>query len=311
MGFKINMEEEHAIQFTDTTFIEKALRNKEFEWLIDALPFGISIQTKDRIVLYENKAVKELLGNFKGNYCYRRWKYLPDGGKEPCKDCPVFLAFEDKTQHSIFRKTEDRNGDPLFLEVSMVPILNKANELEYYIEIIKTVDLKDKKTILATERINDIVNKLKFSLVKFGESGADVIYKDKLNIEGVKDEELFVIKLTVYVFSAFVQGNRNSAGFYGPLPVMDKEKYLMFGYSFIIRDKKAKDPRKKGYEQSILFFILPRKYYFILSNRRLFEAFISQNLSSFTLLDQITLDVYETLKEDIRQYIVKNLDVLM
>lgn len=305
------MEEDHAIQFTDPTFIEKALNNKEFEWLVNALPLGISIQTKDRVVLYENKAVKDLLGSFKGHYCYKRWKYLPDGGKEPCKDCPVFLAFEDKTQHSIFRKTEDKNGNPLFLEVSMVPILNKANELEYYIEIIKIVDLMDKKTILATERIRDIVKKMRFSLVIFGQSGADVIYKDKLNLEGIIDEELFIIKLTVYVFSAFVQGNRNRAGFYGPLPVMDKEKYLMFGYSFMIRDKKVKDPRKRGYEQSILFFILPREYYFILSNRSLFEAFISKKLSSFTLLDQITPEVYESLKADIKQYIVKNLDILM
>ena len=44
-----------------------------FSWILDELPFGISVQDTNHTVLYENKKVKELLGTYLGKKCFKRW----------------------------------------------------------------------------------------------------------------------------------------------------------------------------------------------------------------------------------------------
>ena len=52
-----------------------------FSWILDELPYGISVQDTNHIVLYENKKVKELVGTYMGKQCFKRWTYIPGGGQ--------------------------------------------------------------------------------------------------------------------------------------------------------------------------------------------------------------------------------------
>ena len=52
------------------------LADENFRQILDKLPFGISVQTKDREIIYENTKVKELVGSFLYRQCYNRWHYL-------------------------------------------------------------------------------------------------------------------------------------------------------------------------------------------------------------------------------------------
>jgi len=120
------MTEEDSEEGTRGTSIDKGEEN--FEWILDKLPFGISVQTPDRQIIYENKTVKELVGTYLFRQCYNRWHYLPERRDKPCPDCPAIIGFQDKSEHRIFRKTSNENGDDLFLEIQFIPILNKKSE---------------------------------------------------------------------------------------------------------------------------------------------------------------------------------------
>ena len=72
-------------------FIKNIAEFDKFDVILNALPFGISVQSKDRYVLYENQKAKELTGSFKLNHCYNRWKHLPDEGTFVQ---PVLLQFQ-------------------------------------------------------------------------------------------------------------------------------------------------------------------------------------------------------------------------
>ena len=53
-----------------------------YQAVLDNLPFGVSIQTKNRVIIYENKFISSLLGSYYKRYCYDRWNYLPDRENE-------------------------------------------------------------------------------------------------------------------------------------------------------------------------------------------------------------------------------------
>ena len=151
------------------------IEESNFEWVLDELPFGVSIQTINRQILYENEAVKDLVGSYVYRYCFNRWHYLPGKGNEPCSDCPATIGFEDGKSHKVFRKTQNSNGEDLFIEIQFLPIFDEDNKISKFVEIINNVTLLDKAKVLAMTSIEDITNAVQFSFVKFGETGGEII----------------------------------------------------------------------------------------------------------------------------------------
>ncbi|MBA7541211.1 hypothetical protein ES705_33518 [subsurface metagenome] len=72
--------------------------SSNFSWILDELPYGISVQDTNRTILYENKKVKELLGTYMGTQCFKRWTYIPGEGQNPCQDCMMSLIIKDKIE---------------------------------------------------------------------------------------------------------------------------------------------------------------------------------------------------------------------
>jgi len=121
-----------------------------YQWILDELPFGVSVQTVNREILYENETMKELVGSYISRHCFNRWHYLPGKGDEACKDCPATIGFKDGKSHKVFRKTQDKNGEDIFIEIQFLPVKNEDQEIDKFIEIITNVSLLDKAKVLAT-----------------------------------------------------------------------------------------------------------------------------------------------------------------
>jgi len=57
--------------------------SKEFHWILDFLPFGVTVQRADYTIIYENRTIKDLIGSYLGKKCYTRWKFIPGWGNAP------------------------------------------------------------------------------------------------------------------------------------------------------------------------------------------------------------------------------------
>ncbi len=278
---------------------------KEFQWILDKLPIGISVQTPSREILYENEAVKDLIGSYLHRQCYKRWHYLPDRGNNPCPDCPATVGMQDNIGHKVFRKTKDERGEDLYLEIEFIPVTDSEGKLEKFIELIRNITLQEKSKILATKSIDEIINGIQVSIVKFGNLGGEVITTDQLDFEKSENLEEIITKLTVYIFSGVIQGNENQKGFFGPFPVLDKINYLLEIFICRIKDEGEIDPRFEGMQPIMILLFFPRDYVFLFEERIQIENFISEKIDEWESIQSITQDAHENFATELKQFIAK------
>ena len=262
-----------------------------FNLILNELPFGVSVQTIDRKIIYENKKVKELVGSFLYRQCYNRWHYIEERGNEPCEDCPATIGFEDKLPHRIFRKTFSEDGENFFVEINFIPLFNEEGELDKFIEVIQEVEIKDKARVLTEQSRDTILQQIQVSIIKFGDLGGESITTDKLRFIKQDEIEDFLTKVTVYIFSGLIQGFDEQEGLFGPLPVLDITTYEMLAHLFKIKNKDAKDLRMQGLELCMIFIFFPRDYFFLFNNRDEIENFIHQQIELWENLENITDEI--------------------
>jgi len=291
------MKDENNIEVTTEESEDVPIFEDNFDWILDLLPLGISVQKPDRTIIYENQKIKKLVGSFLYRQCYNRWHYIPERKNEPCTDCPATFGFTDKEQHKIFRKTKDENGEDLFLEIQFIPVLNDEGDFEKYVEIVQEVKLVDKARILSSKSPEEILESVQISFVKYGFLGGEVISTDQLDLAKKDEMNELITKITVYIFSGVMQGFENQRGLFGPFPVLDKTEFLMETFVFQLEDKQA-DYRFGGKQPCLLLFFFPREYYFLFERRNEIEEFIINKIDSWKNISNLNLDTHESFKKE-------------
>lgn len=284
----------------NNSLLQNKTSSGNFSWILDELPFGISVQDTNHTVLYENKKVKELLGTYLGKKCFKRWTYIPGEGQDPCRDCMMPLIIKDKAYHKVFRRTIDKQGEEMFLENHYIPLVEENGEVNQFIEIFKVCTEHEKGKVLSIQTPEQVLEKVQFSIVQFGDLGGEIVTTDELSfVESNKLEELLV-KITVYIFGGLIQGVEDQTGLFGPLPVLDRTEYEMFVYLFQIRNDLALDPRKKGIEQCMLLMFLKREYSFLFEKRELITNFLAEKVDEWGILQNITPEEHEIFATELR-----------
>jgi len=281
--------------------------NDKFRQILDELPFGISVQTKEREIIYENKKVKELVGSFLYRQCYNRWHYLEKRGNEPCNDCPATIGFKDNEPHKIFRKTINKDGESLYVEINFIPMLNDEGELDKFIEVFHEVEIKDKARVLSQQNKETILQQIQVAIIKFGDLGGETITTDNLRFIKKNEIDDFLTKVTVYIFSGLIQGFDDQEGLFGPLPILDITTYEMLAHVFKIENKNASDPRMHGLEPCMLFIFFPRDYFFLFNNRDDIEDFIHQQIEKWGRLENITMENHKIFVNELRELLTKQI----
>lgn len=274
--------------------------SSNFSWILDELPYGISVQDTNRTILYENKKVKELLGTYMGTKCFKRWTYIPGEGQDPCRDCMMASIIKDKTGHKIFRRTINKQGEEMFLEIHHIPLVEESGEVNLYIQIIEVCAVHDKGKVLSTQTPEQVLENVQFSIVQFGDLGGEIVTTDKLSFVESNILEEFLVKITVYIFGGLIQGVEDQTGLFGPLPVLDKTEYEMLAYLFQIRNDFALDPRKKGIERCMLLIFLKREYNFLFEKRELIANFLAEKVDKWGILQNITPEEHEIFATELR-----------
>jgi len=134
-----NLKEEVARRAMAETELTAALVRAQDEQektkaIIASVGDGISIQSLDYRVLYQNQMHKDFVGDHAGEFCYAGYEKRGS----VCEGCPVASAFEDGTIHSAERVVPFPEGNRHF-EITASPLRDSTGAIIAGIELVRDV----------------------------------------------------------------------------------------------------------------------------------------------------------------------------
>jgi len=118
----------------------------KYEAMIMAIGDGVSVQDREFRIIYQNRILRDMVGNREGTHCFMSYEGKPN----VCDGCPLQDAFKDGQVH----KTERRvllDGAVRHLELTASPIRDARGEITAGIEIVRDItDRTDMEERLAT-----------------------------------------------------------------------------------------------------------------------------------------------------------------
>ncbi len=258
--------------------------------ILDSLPYAISIQKNSREVIYENKKMVEIFDSRIGNSCYTRWSYLDDYTNAICVDCPSKFSIHDGKEHFIIRKTENKDGEEMVLEIRHVPIFESDGSIHGFIEIMQNVTPQKKVRYLQLLDREGLKSKVFVALTQFNGLPTNmVIQKEPVPfISSSSDSEIeFYGKSSIFWTAAIGQGSYWKSGFFGPLPLLDIEDYQTYAFSFRLKSEQEIDDRLEGESLLLLQFFVPFEATILLTNQPEIKEFISEWVSQYTSVEDI------------------------
>ena len=278
---------------------KKAIRNGVD--LLNNLPYAITVHdTNDRIV-YENNKALDLFGIRMDDLCTSRWCHHSDYAENPCPMCPGKFTKFDKQEHKVFRKLIDPKLHVRYLEFETVPVLNTIGDTDGYIEIVRDVTQGESvKVQNLSSNISHSEPRI-FSLIKYGNTGSEVIISDKIYFTNKANE--FLMKLASFAFIGVLQNTSERSGLYGPLPVLDEHNYEMFTFAFALTDDSIKDPRKNRQELFLLLIIFERNDQIVTINRKLINDLLTSYIFNLKKINELTDDWFLLVKTELNKLI--------
>ncbi|MEW6519052.1 MAG: ATP-binding protein [Thermodesulfobacteriota bacterium] len=133
------------------------------EVLLAAVGDGISIQDRNFIILYQNRAHINMMGKHAGQQCYRAY----ENQDAVCPGCPVARSFADGKIHTSEREVPA--GDTLrYFEITASPLQDKAGNINAAIEIVREITPRkeaEKKLCQQEKRYRELFSHLKSGVI--------------------------------------------------------------------------------------------------------------------------------------------------
>lgn len=104
------------------------------EAILGAIGEGISIQTIDYRILYQNRRHRELMGDHVGEECFRAF-----GRRESvCEDCHLRRAVAEDSISTVERRVEVE-GEQRYYEITVSPLRDTAGKVVAGVEVIRDI----------------------------------------------------------------------------------------------------------------------------------------------------------------------------
>ena len=142
-----------------------------------------------------------------------------------------------------------------------------------------------------------------YILFKIGDIGPEQIYYENIPTELGKDFKKTSIDLGLYLSLVISQGKgMDTEGLFGPLPWYQLRGYELLMFSFLVKDEKTKDERKKENTLCFLVVTLPRKEDSLMLARyeiekSLSDYFIKQKSERLVLNEKTILTIIKNSKK--------------
>lgn len=104
------------------------------ESIIEAVGDGVTIQDRKFRILYQNKAMKNLIGDHTGELCYMAYEKK----EERCEGCPVAMVFEDGKVHTVLRSALTDKGT-IYVENTASPLRDSKGDIIAVIEVVHDI----------------------------------------------------------------------------------------------------------------------------------------------------------------------------
>lgn len=116
---------------TQTTIEEEKAR---YEAMVQAIGDGVSVHDTEFRIIYQNRLLKEMRGNFEGKHCFSAY----EGKLEVCDGCPLREAFTDGEIHKAERCISDGESERYF-HLTASPIRNSQGTIIAGFEIVRDI----------------------------------------------------------------------------------------------------------------------------------------------------------------------------
>lgn len=123
----------------------KVLKNKGelFEAVMNAIGDLVSIQDLDMTITYQNKAIKEVMGDHYGMHCYRIYERRDN----ICEGCPMQESFKTGKVARTLRTGISKEGVAGRYELITAPLKDKQGRVVAGIEVVR--DVTERENVLA------------------------------------------------------------------------------------------------------------------------------------------------------------------
>lgn len=102
--------------------------------ILDMIGDGIRIVSPDFRIIFENTAHRDLLGDHKGEHCYRAYRKR----ETVCEGCPVITSFTGNAVHKSLRSIGTSQGTR-FLEITASNLKDSSGRVLAGIEVVRDV----------------------------------------------------------------------------------------------------------------------------------------------------------------------------
>ncbi|MHA2294625.1 MAG: PAS domain S-box protein [Candidatus Hodarchaeales archaeon] len=137
------------------------------------------------------------------------------------------------------------------------------------------------------------------SLFKMGSLGPEIVVTEPFPTKTDEEEVEILSKMAIYYMTVLGQGSDYNTGLFGPFPIPGSDHLVSLVYSFIIDDPVSNDPRTKGRAYSFIAMSIPKTLIRLFSNRTALINMFERELTEYTTIQDIDLDVITTLKRKI------------
>ena len=123
----------------------KVLKNKGklFETVMDAIGDLVSIQDLDMRITYQNRAIKEVMGEHYGMHCYR----IYERRDHLCEGCPMQESFKAGKTTRALRTGISKEGVVGEYELITAPLKDEQGKIVAGIEVVR--DVTERERVLA------------------------------------------------------------------------------------------------------------------------------------------------------------------
>ena len=110
------------------------LEKSKSEAILEVVGDAISIQDLDLKILYQNRAHLDLMGNHRGEACYRAYQK----SETACEGCHLLLCYEDGLPHRREATASGKDG-PIHVEIISTPLRDSSGKIVSGIESVRNI----------------------------------------------------------------------------------------------------------------------------------------------------------------------------
>jgi len=177
---------------------ELEAEKSKVDFIVNSMPSGIDIVTKDYRVQFQNKFLLDRFGDCRGKLCYKEYR----ARDKPCSDCPMRRAIESNRAE----RTELIGADGRDYEVLATPIQN-PDGTRSSVEVVVDISARKRAEKALTEREAEL--KIKTHSLEEVNTALRVLLKRRDDVKTELEEKIVVnVKQLVIPFLEEVKKRR-------------------------------------------------------------------------------------------------------